>query len=89
MLEEFGDVVEVSLAVVSVVDADLVSVIVDDWAAAVVGLTMGVSGRMLSEAIGVGAWAPEVAFVGAGMGTAADCMELIADAPGVMVAGTR
>lgn len=54
-----------------------------------VGLTMGVSGRMLSEAIGVGAWAPEVAFVGAGMGTAADCMELIADAPGVIVAGTR
>jgi Ca2+/H+ antiporter len=47
VLEEFGDVVEVSLVVVSVVDADLVSVIVDDWAAAVVGVTMGVSGRML------------------------------------------
>ncbi len=47
MLEEFGDVVEVSLVVVSVVDADLVSVIVDDWAAAVVGLTMGVSAKML------------------------------------------
>jgi len=47
VLEELGDVVEVSLVVVSVVDADLVSVIVDDWAAAVVGLTMGVSGRML------------------------------------------
>jgi len=47
VLEEFGDVVEVSLVVVSVVDADLVSVIVDDWAAAVVGLTMGVSAKML------------------------------------------
>lgn len=89
MLEELGDVEDVWLVVVSVVDVDLASVVADDSAVVVVGLTMGVSGRMLEEAIAPGAWAPEVVFEEAGMETAADIMELIADAPGVMVAGTR
>lgn len=47
VLDELGDVVEIWLVVVSVMDADLVAVVVDDWAAAVVGLVIGVSGRML------------------------------------------
>jgi len=46
VLEVLGDVVEVSLVVVSVVDVDLDSAIVDDWAASVVGLGTSVLERV-------------------------------------------